>query len=154
MEQLELPEERYLGEDDEQPFTPVSDPLRTLPIPSRRSSYFPINKPIMIGPEPIGRIVVNLTPKLLEIGLINRYSGDEHKGKVNQDAFMRLTGINHVTAWKILRHPDTIRSLSFDTIARICHAFHMTPNDFMRYEPAPDGPQAPLSDSTALGQQG
>lgn len=90
------------------------------------------------------RIKINLAELAIERGLTVPHG--PYKGHANAQAIIRGTGLGYQTVWPILRTPDKLTSLSFDTILRLCQFLRCDVGDLLTIESAPELPSETLSD--------
>lgn len=91
-----------------------------------------------------GRIDLRVTEVARERGIVLKAGA--HKGKVNLSAISQATGISYTTLWDILRRPEDVRGISFDTLVALCVFLKCEPGDLLKVVPAKAVPQAPLEE--------
>lgn len=90
------------------------------------------------------RIKINLAALAIERGLTVPHG--PYKGHANAQAIIRGTGLGYQTVWPILRTPEKLTSLAFDTILRLCQFLQCEVGDLLTIESAPELPSVTLSD--------
>lgn len=83
----------------------------------------------------LGRIRLKL-PEILKLrGVVHR--GGKLDGNPNVSALTRATGLSYDTCWSLVNRADDSEGISFDALAKLCHALSCSPADLLVYERLP-----------------
>jgi DNA-binding Xre family transcriptional regulator len=80
-------------------------------------------RPVPAQPLPVGRIY-------LRVGEVARA-----RGKRNIRQLAQATGLAYTTSHTLMRHPDRVQAITFETLARLCAYLGCSPADLLGYGP-------------------
>lgn len=130
------PEEDY---EDTQPFqTPRSiaeNLAKQTPRKRGRPKNLPTPKTLAYETE-IGRVRFNILPQMRRLRLVASSGPKRTLGTPSPTVLMKQCGIEAMTAWALVRHPETIQRLDFRTLAKLCWGLNCQPGDILVYIPA------------------
>jgi DNA-binding Xre family transcriptional regulator len=112
---------------------------------NRNRSRMPSNaiqarKQLVLG---MGDVRLKLHTYAISRGIVVKAGA--HKGKANQTQLYKMTGVSHDALFYMLRYPETVKSIHFRTLARLCHGLNCQPGDLIEYTRLEDL-DAPLSE--------
>jgi DNA-binding Xre family transcriptional regulator len=88
--------------------------------------------PFARGPRTFdpGRISFQIAKRTRELGLLNQF------GEPNVEKIHQATQISTNTVTRLLRTPETVQTLTVDTLARLCQFLECQPGDLIVHERA------------------
>ena len=103
---------------------------------------------LIVGPRHIpgsGRIRLKVEEVAKEKGFV--VPSGPFVGDANTTAVTRGTRLSYSTVWPLLKHPERVERIHFDTLAQLCAVLDCQPGDLLEYVPEPRVADTPLSDA-------
>ena len=95
----------------------------------------------------MGTVRMKLHTYAISRGIVVKHG--PHKGKANQAQLFKMTGVSKDALFYMLRYPETVKSIHFRTLARLCHGLNCQPGDLIEYTRLEDL-DAPISEQYKL----
>jgi DNA-binding Xre family transcriptional regulator len=117
---------------------PVNIPGPSTQSVVRRSSTF--EHPLF------GMVEIRLAELMVSKGIVTKRGPKVTVGQANAGWLAKKAGLTMDTAWALVKHPDKVRGLHLETVAKICTVLNCTPADWIIYVRPNPGTRALLSE--------
>lgn len=93
-----------------------------------------------------GMIEIRLAELMVAKGIVTKRGPKITVGQANAGWLAKKAGLTMDTAWSLVKHPDKVRGVNLETVAKICTVLNCQPADWMIYVRPNPGTKALLAE--------
>lgn len=149
---VELPFTLQQSQQEQQPREQIEIP--GIPITAGERKHSLIDRVSNYENTLYGVVVISLAELMVAKGLTNTRGPRATRGLANAHWLARNTGMAVETTWALLRHPDKVRGITLESIAKICAALDCQPGEWLSYRHSIPAGDPLLSDRYRLRGEG